>query len=540
MMANTSGRLRGGVLAATLVAAAAGLAGGQPQAHASRQQILDAMKRATAFMVERVSTEGGYVWAYLPDFSRRWGELEARQTMIWIQPPGTPAMGHLFLDAHHATGDEYYYAAAGKTAAALVRSQLPSGGWNYVADFAGDQSLQEWYDTVGRNAWRLEEFQHHWRNATFDDAGTAESAKLLLRLYLERRDPAYRAALDRAIQFVLDSQYPIGGWPQRYPIKNEFSRDGLLDYTSFITFNDDVAGENIDFLVMCYQALGDARLLDPIRRGMDAFLAMQQPSPQPGWGLQYTLDLKPSGARTYEPKALVTHTTANNIDLLIRFYRLTGDAKYLARIPEALDWLAGLALPPGIAPEGRTHPTFVEPGTNKPLYVHRAGSNVFNGRYYVDASPANTIAHYSSFRRIDVAALRSRYDEARALAPAALAERSPLSPRAPRRPLPRFFAVTVYVPSPAPPAGSVVSALGREGYWLSPLEMNSHPYCGDGAATPAPGDFSRTFVGDTTDTSPYPDEKVQGISTTAYIRNMSVLIQALGVSAREPTPRQTR
>ena len=41
-------------------------------------QILEAMKRATRFMVENVSTNGGYVWTYLPDLSRRWGELEAR------------------------------------------------------------------------------------------------------------------------------------------------------------------------------------------------------------------------------------------------------------------------------------------------------------------------------------------------------------------------------------------------------------------------------------------------------------------------------
>ena len=67
------------------------------------------MKRATTFMVDKVSTNGGYVWAYLPDLSRRWGEIEARNTMIWIQPPGTATMGHLFLDAYHATGDEYYY-----------------------------------------------------------------------------------------------------------------------------------------------------------------------------------------------------------------------------------------------------------------------------------------------------------------------------------------------------------------------------------------------------------------------------------------------
>ena len=88
-----------------------------PRRPPDRAHVLATMKRATTFMVEKVSDKGGYVWTYLPDLSRRWGEMEARPTMIWIQPPGTPTMGHLFLDAYHATGDEYYYRAAERSPA---------------------------------------------------------------------------------------------------------------------------------------------------------------------------------------------------------------------------------------------------------------------------------------------------------------------------------------------------------------------------------------------------------------------------------------
>src|SRR5687768_5598182 len=84
---------------------ASGHAADTPQ----RTKVLATMKRATTFMVDKVAYRGGYVWNYLPDFSRRWGELEARDTMIWLQPPGTASMGHLFIDAYHATGDEFYY-----------------------------------------------------------------------------------------------------------------------------------------------------------------------------------------------------------------------------------------------------------------------------------------------------------------------------------------------------------------------------------------------------------------------------------------------
>jgi len=104
--------------------------------------VQDAMKRASTFMVDKVSTEGGYVWSYLPDLSRRWGEIEARSSMIWIQPQGTATMGHLFLDAYHATHDEFYYRAAQRTTSAIIAAQHPSGGWNYLHDFAGPKSLR--------------------------------------------------------------------------------------------------------------------------------------------------------------------------------------------------------------------------------------------------------------------------------------------------------------------------------------------------------------------------------------------------------------
>jgi len=488
-----------------------------------RAPVIAAMKRATLFMVDKVAYKGGYVWSYLPDLSRRWGEMEARPTMIWIQPPGTPSMGHLFLDAYHATGDDYYYRAAEQVASALALAQHPSGGWNYIADFAGEASLREWYDTIGRNAWRLEEFQHYYGNATFDDAGTAESAKFFLRLFVAKKDPKYRAPLDKVIKFILDSQYPIGVWPQRFPRAAPASLHGLPDYTSFATFNDDVAAENMDFLLMCYQALGDAKLLDPIVRGMNAFIATQMGPPQPGWGLQHTLDLQPAGARTYEPNALVTHTTAGNIALLIRFYRLTGETKFLARIPEVLDWLEKLALPAGVAPPGRTHPTFVELGSNEPLYVHREGSNVFNGRYYVDKNPKGTIVHYNSFRAVDVPGLRKQYDAAKSTPPSEVVRTSPLKLGAGKVPLPKYHTVT----GAAGDAAKVIAGLNAEGYWLAPLGYNSHPFKAHGSKAPQPGDFSQTYVGDETDTSPFPDPKLMGISVEAYVRNMGVLIRAL-------------
>lgn len=530
--------LASGAALATLAAAPA-----LAQAAPDRAAILATMKRATAFMTDEVAVGGGYVWNVLPDFSRRWGELEASPTMIWVQPPGTATVGHAYLDAYHATGDEQFYDAAKAAADALIAGQHPRGGWNYVIDTAGEASLRDWYERIGGNAWRLEEFQHYYGNATFDDAGTAEASQLLLRIYLEKRERKYRAPLDKAIQFVLDAQYPNGGWPQRFPFVENGGLHGNRDYTPYITFNDDVAGENIEFLLYCHQALGsnDRRLVDAIQRGMDIFIATQQPMPQPAWGLQHFPDtLKPAPARTIEPQAFATHTTGTNIRSMIGFYKLTGDRKYLERLPEALDWLDQVRTPQNLIAPGRTHPTFVLEGSNTPVYIHRRGSNIRNGHYYADENPNNLVIHYGSFRNVDTAALRAELAAAQALDPAALIAASPLKARPGRFQLPKYFTlrdVSIWDMStegrrirPVAPgrAAELASSLNARGYWPTPMTTTSNPYIGPSPEAVTGGEYQATRVGDLWDTSPYnTDFPVEAISTDAFVRNMGDLIEAL-------------
>ena len=498
----------------------------------SRAQVLAAMKRATAFMTGTVAVNGGYVWSYLPDLSRRWGEMEAKPSMIWTQAPGTPEMGQLFLDAYHLTGDESYHRAAEAAASALVWGQHPSGGWNYIIDFAGEPSLREWYETVGRNGWRLEEFQHYYGNATFDDHATIESARLLLRLHLEKRDPKWRPALDKAIGFVLDSQMPVGGWPQRWPRTHEFQNHGKPDYTGHITFNDEVHQENLDFLLLVYQALGDTRVLEPIGRAMNVVVLTQHGQPTPGWSLQHAPDLQPAGARTYEPRSIATHTTAANVDLLMNFYELTGETRYLARVPEAIDWLDKVEAPKAVhTADGRTHWTHIEVGTNRPLFVRRRGSNAQNGEYFVNYDPTGKPGE----RRIDTGRLRARYERLRATPPEQASRNSPLKTSRPQV-LPKYVVTSDIVGSDlnAPSGGrsgegagarALIAGLNAQGYWPTELKTTSHPYRGPGPAEPPPGFVDRGQVGDAWDTSPFTEPSgPMGVSTAAYIRNMSQLI----------------
>lgn len=568
-----------------------------PPATGTRAAALDAMKRAAKFMNETVSYRGGYVWQYLPDFSTVWGEMEAKRTMCWIQPPGTPTAGHAFLDAYHATGSEYFYQAAHRTARALIEAQHPAGGWNYIYDFAGERSLRQWYTTIGANGWRLEEFQHYYGNATFDDAGTAVSSQFLLRMYLEKRDPRFLVPVLKAIGFVLAAQFKggvaDGGWPQRWPVNpNAISsmplpnpeqlpagaQQGMEDgdYTTMVTFNDDVAGENIKFLLMCVVGLGATHLVPYIHRAMECLRRLQQPGPQAGWGLQHLATDRngrpagsPAGARSYEPRSLATHTTQTNVQQLFNYFRLTGDRKYLARVPEALAWLETCRLTPQQIADnpllggGRTHPTFIELGTNQGRFVHRYGSNIWNGAYYFSSDHRATPSHYSAGRNINIAGMRATYEQLNAMTDAQVADlvaRSPLHNKKPRA-LPKYFSIRevdfadlyagAVMTTPTvteAQAQAVVDDLGSKNHWLTRLPQVTNPYKGNGPSTPHLGnEYMSKHVGDVYDTSPYDAadppridpyvvrEQPLGISTANWVSNMGRLI-AFVSPVTAPTP----
>lgn len=449
--------------------------------------------------------------------------------MIWLQDPGTVSMGHIFVDAYRATNNEYYYQAAENVASALIWGQSKEGGWNYMVDFAGDRSLKHWYNTIGKNGWRLEEFQHYYGNSTFDDDITSDAARFLLRMYLEKMDPRFKPSLEKAISFVLESQYPIGGWPQRYPLKYDFNKQGHPDYSSFYTYNDDVIWENINFLIQCYITLGEERFLDPIQRGMNFFVISQHESG--AWGQQYDMDIKPTGARTYEPPMLLPKTSYANAMLLLKFYEYTGDRKYLAHVPNTIQWLEKAALPKKMTENGKfTHPTFVEVGSNKPVFVHRKGSNVIHGSYYYDYEDKNLLSHYGGKGKIDVKRLKDEYERLSALSAEEATRDSPLKVgRFEGEGTPQtYYNLNRYLSEETPDEGRVreiINALDDQNRWLVKHAMISNPYVGDGKEKALTDAYASTHVGDETDTSPFRDPSDQEyISTREYLKNMSLLI----------------
>ena len=272
---------------------------------------------------------------------------------------------------------------------------------------------------------------------------------------------------------------------------------------------------------------------------MNAFVVTQQPAPQAGWALQYTPDLKPAGARTYEPDGAghahdrVEHRAPAAVLSADRRHEVPGADPRGARLARRREAAARRRGDRG--PGGPTRRSSRSGRTSRSTCTAAARTSS-TASTTSTATRTNTIGHYSSFRQVDVARLRKDYlrrrrcrrprrrrarrfgrapgvRRCRATSPSGSHRRSALTPDA----------------APADRAARAVASLDAQGRWIAPLGSTSHPYRGDGSKEIAPGDFSRTQVGDETDTSPYrADPGIVGISTSTYIRNMGELIRFLG------------
>ena len=100
------------------------------------RQAAEALRRAADFYGQKVAAHGGYVYRYSADLAKREGEGKTGPDTVWVQPPGTPAVGMAYLDAYERTGDACLLDAAKAAGECLIRGQLRSGAWNASIEFA--------------------------------------------------------------------------------------------------------------------------------------------------------------------------------------------------------------------------------------------------------------------------------------------------------------------------------------------------------------------------------------------------------------------
>ncbi|QDT29144.1 Pectic acid lyase [Gimesia panareensis] len=425
------------------------------QADVSVAEAKQAMRKATDFFTTQVAAEGGYLWRYSRDLKYREGEELATDSMIWLQPPGTPTVGEAYLSAYQKTGEPYLLKAAQATANALINSQLKSGGWADSVDFSKRSQSQFRVDGGGPSARNI---------TTFDDNKSQSAVHFLIQLdqELKFKDQRLHEATLYALDSFIKAQFPNGGWPQRYdhfPDPKEYPvlKANYPDhwsrtfpkqkYTGYYTFNDNTIQDLVNVMFLAYHVYQDPRYRDSALKAGDFIILAQMPEPQPAWAQQYNLKMQPAWARKFEPPAVTGGESQGVIKTLLQIYIYTGEKKYLAPIPKALAYLKKSELPGGKLAR------FYELKTNRPLY--------FTKKYELTYKDDDMPTHYGFIVSSKVDSLQRQYEKLLKASPEKLA-----SMQFPQRRV-------RLTPALKARAQSVVNALNEQGAWLTQGEIRS-------------------------------------------------------------------
>jgi hypothetical protein len=421
------------------------------------QEAKAALDKAVGYYHRHVAVDGGYVYRCSADLTVREGEGKAGPLTVWVQPPGTPSVGMAMLEAHERTGEQAYLDAALDAGKALVRGQMQSGGWTNRIEF--DPALRKGFayrvdGPPGRRA----------RNtSSFDDDQTQSAVRFLMRLDRatnQKNETIHEAAM-YALAAILRNQHRNGAWsqvfdgahirddePKAASYASEWPREYPGgDYWWHYTFNDGAMAAVIETLLEAERIYGEAKFNQAAVRCGEFILLAQMPEPQRGWAQQYNADMHPAWARKFEPPSISSGESAGVIRALLTLHRATGEERFLAPIPAALEWLKESALPDG------EFARFYELRTNKPLY--------FTKDYKLTYESNELPTHYA-FKGIDIdlKQLERQYQDAKVRG----SERLPQS-----EPLRRVSDSEVR---------RIIAAMDERGAWVEEGALRSHGYRG--------------------------------------------------------------
>lgn len=264
--------------------------------------------------------------------------------------------------------------------------QRRTGGWPKNIDMAraltGDERAQ--IEHAGGDA-----------DATIDNGATTTQLRFLARVHSATRADRFRAGFEAGMDFLFAAQYPNGGWPQYFPLRNDYSRH--------LTFNDDAT---VRVLELLRDAAGGkapyafvdsrrrARAAAAVQRGIALVVKAQVRvnGTLAAWCAQHDeVTLEPARARTYEHPSLSGSESVG----ILRFLMSVPDppAAVVAAIEAGVAWLRAVQLT-GIRVERRADDSvpggsdrvvardaaappiwarFYQIGTNRPIFSGRDG-----------------------------------------------------------------------------------------------------------------------------------------------------------------------
>lgn len=436
-------------------------------AEPTRDEALQAIRRATAFFRNHCSAGGGYVFRISEDLSLREGENRVGNSTAWIEPPGTPAVGMAYLRAYQLTRDPSLLEAARETAGALLQGQLISGGWTEQIEFRTEDRQQYAYRVHGQS------IDGRRNTTTFDDNKTQSSVRFLMRLDIElnQSDAQLHEAVVYALEHTLAAQYRNGAWPQKY--EGSAQDDSVPElrasypptwprefpnekYTNYYTLNDGTLCDLIDTLLEAGQTYSDKRYHEAAQRGGEFLLRAQMPEPQPGWAQQYNHQMHPAWARKFEPPAITGGESQRVMHTLLELYQRTADARYSQAVARALPYYQQ-----SVRSDGRLA-RFYELQSNRPLYFTKA--------YELTYSDSDMPTHYGFVVSSGLKQIERELNKLRDMPASQLGQQ--LDQQTKKSEQPKLTAALQELTAQA------IAGLDERGAWVEPGTLRTHPEAG--------------------------------------------------------------
>lgn len=209
--------------------------------------------------------------------------------------------------------------------------QKNNGGWpkNYdvMAILTPDQK-----DSIFKDKANL--------NTTFDNATSYTHVACLAHIYQTTKVKKYATAAIDGLNYIIAAQYNNGGWPQYFPLQNNYSRH--------ITYNDDVFAGIMELLKdvkdnkELYNFLNNStkrKIEAAYQKGIDCILHTQinDFGEITAWCQQHDeVTLQPAWARAFEPPSICNGESAGIVLLLMDIENPSEEIK--SSVKHAVSW----------------------------------------------------------------------------------------------------------------------------------------------------------------------------------------------------------
>ena len=180
----------------------------------------------------------------------------------------------------------------------------------------------------------------HVLNTTYDNGSTFTQVTVLANVYTVTKNEKYKTAALKGFDYILVSQYKNGGWPQYYPLEENYSKQ--------ITFNDGNFVGIMELLKDIKEGRPEYAFLDnkyreklvaAYNRAIPCIIKTQinDAGKPTAWCQQYDeVTLKPAWARKFEPPSICNKESADLVIFLMSIEH--PDKQIVDAVQNAVTW----------------------------------------------------------------------------------------------------------------------------------------------------------------------------------------------------------